>query len=255
MPARLNTQAQGVVARATSRAHALRASMASSAGKHDIAIQAITEAIQASRKEVEILKNAGDFQRTNSVQGLMYTLGLRVSILTAAQRPEINDAMRDFTRFMQENTVSPFFHARALIGIGRVRFAQREFVQSSQIVSQSLNKFEQLNIDATSPLPSSARAVLATALIGQQKYSEALAEFSKLDAIAGNDAALQQRMRYPFDRATVYLYNNKPLEASPLLASAAVGMAKQYGVHPSGTQHFFAAQANAASCCAGHHVA
>jgi CHAT domain-containing protein len=244
MPARLNTQAQGVVARATSRAHALRARMASSAGKHDIAIQAITEAIQASRKEVEILKNAGDLQRTNSVQGLVYTLGLRVSILTAAQRPEINDAMRDFTRVMQENTVSPFFHARALIGIGRVRFAQREFAQSSQIVSQSLNKFEQQNIDATSPVASNARTVLATALIGQQKYPEALAEFNKLDALAGNDKTLQERVRYPFDRATVYLYNNKPQEAAPLLASAAVGMAKQYGVHPAGTQHFFTAQAN-----------
>lgn len=244
MPARLNTQAQGVIARSTARAHALRARMASSAGKHDIAIQAITEAIQASRKEVEYLKGAGDFQRTNSVQGLMYTVGLRVSILTAAHRPELNDAMRDFMRVMQENSLPPFFQANALIGIGRVRFAQREFVQSSQIVSQSLNKLAQLNIDASAPLTSSARAVLATALIGQQKYSEALAEFNKLDAIAGNDAALQQRMRYPFDRATVYLYNNKPLEASPLLASAAVGMAKQYGVHPSGTQHFFAAQAN-----------
>lgn len=244
VPGRLNLIVQGILAQAQARAYLLRARMASSAGKHDVAIQAIGESIKAVRKQVEYLKNADDFQRTNSKLMLVVVLAGRVSILDKAHRPELNDALRDLTRALSEHSVNPFIQTRALLNIGEVRFSQREFPQSSQLLSRSLDKLLQLNVDPIGPPVSRARALLATALLGQQKYPEALAEFNTLDALAGNDPVLQNRVRYPLRRAVVYLYNNKPLEASPLLALEATAMTKQYGVHPSGTQHFFTAQAN-----------
>jgi tetratricopeptide (TPR) repeat protein len=244
LPSRLNLVGQGVVARVQSRAYALRASMASRAGKYDVAIQAVGESVKAARKEVEYLKNADDFQRTNSTQGLIFSLQLRVSILNEAHRPELNEALRDLTRALSDHSVNPFMQTRALINIADVRFSQREFPQSSQLLSRSLNKLLQLNIDPASPIVSDSRAMLAMALIGQHKYPEALTEFNKLDTLAGNDEVIKERVRFPLRRAAVYLYNNKPLEASPLLALEGTTMTKQYGVHPSGTQHFFTAQAN-----------
>ena len=244
MPPRLNVQGQGAVARATARAYALRARMASNAGKHDAAIQAIDEAIQASRKEVDLFKNTGDLQRAYSIQSLLFSLSSRVSILVAAHRPELNDALRDVMRTMQENPVAPFYLAQALINVGNVRLAQREFAQSNQLVNKGLTNLVQLNIDPVAPLSSVARRILATTLVGQQRYPEALAEFQKLDALAGTDVQLQNRVRHTFERAVVYLYNNKAQEAAPLLAGHAASVARQYGEHPTGTQHFFTAQSS-----------
>ena len=230
--------------RAKSTIEITKALLAMREGKQELALTSAQQSEMISRQEIENLKNEDEYSRLNAFQTLTRNLGVRINILNALHRPELETVMRDYLRLFQDKTTPPTLYAQALGSVGQVRFEQKEFVQSLALQRQSFNKHLQLNLTEIAPLLTDLRRDISLTLLGQHRYAEALAEFNKLDALAGNDEKLKERVRYPFDRAVVYLHNNKALEAIPLLASSTDAFAKQYGIGLTGRQHFFTAQSS-----------
>ncbi len=217
------------------------------------ATAAVTDAEQAvnfARQATKFLKTVrGEAQKDFAYQQLLRSLQYKQNILLDTKKySQAEAAMRDYLRLLEEVTMSPSNHASAINGVADYRYAQREFFQAEQLRADALTRFQKLNYEETNLAITSIRRDLAKALIGQHRYLDALAEFQKLDASAGIDEDLKARVRYALDRAVVYLYNNKALEALPLLASEAESLEKQYrqGLASNGQirQHFFTAQAS-----------
>ena len=75
------------------------------------------------------------------------------------------------------------------------------------------------------------------ALEGQGRWTEALAEFDRLDGVANNDKQLLSRVKWSFERGLAYLHTGRESAAATLFASVAAANAKTFG--PS---HFQVAQ-------------
>jgi CHAT domain-containing protein len=242
----LKSNAQGAItmARAAALIEGGYAELAWRTGKYEQATVAINKAIVAEREDFALSTNFNEFQRASALSNLLSLMRTKVKILTDARKPEVQSALQDYLRVLKDYPVTAALTTRALIDVANMRFAQREFVDADRLLRQSLAKFTEINLAATAPIATSTLRDLAVANVALGHHTQALAEFNQLDALAGTDDKLKERVRYPFERAVVYLYNNKAPEASPLLASSADASAKQYGRGLAGRQHFFTAQSS-----------
>jgi CHAT domain-containing protein len=239
-----NAQSAITMARAAALIEGGYAELAWRTGKYEQATVAINKAILAEREDFALSNNFNEFQRASALSNLLILMRTKVKILTDARKPEVQNALQDYLRVLRDYPVTAALTTRALIDVANLRFAQREFVDADRLLRQSLAKFTEINLAATAPIATSTLRDLALTNVALGHHTQALVEFSKLDALASSDDKLKERVRYPFERAVVYLYNSKALQASPLLASSVDASAKQYGKGPAGRQHFFTAQSS-----------
>jgi CHAT domain-containing protein len=246
LPTRLTLIAQYYVVRTRSRMAFTQSQIHHGEGKYATAMQQAVNAERFAREAIRVIPgNLPAVERDYAQSQLIETMNLNVRVaLSSGNRGQLDTTLRAYFQQIQSAHFATTQLIQAQSVLASIRQSQREFLEASRVRLQIINAMKQSNYEAIDPRLTLQRSQLGLAQVGQHRYPEALSEFQKLDALAGNDEVLKERVRYPFDRAVVYLYNNKPLEASSLLISEAAFLGKQYGTHPSGAQHFFTAQAS-----------
>ncbi|MEN9587576.1 MAG: hypothetical protein RIT15_1151 [Pseudomonadota bacterium] len=246
LPTRLTLIAQYYVIRTRSRMAFTQSQINHGQGKYATAMQQAVNAEQFAREAIRAIPgNLPAVERDYAQSQLIETMNLNVRVaLSSGNRGQLDTTLRAYFQQIQSAHFATTQLIQAQSVLASIRQSQREFLEASRVRLHIINAMKQSNYEAIDPRLTIQRSQLGLAQVGQHRYSEALSEFQKLDALAGSDEVLKERVRYPFDRAVVYLYNNRPLEAASLLISEAASLGKQYGTHPSGAQHFFTAQAS-----------
>lgn len=152
----------------------------------------------------------------------------------------LQDAEKTFAEYVRYSTEVqlPADHLSGIYKtVGDLRFSQREFFQSEQLMRQSDNVLAGLGRDPLNSNRTGRTRNIFNALSGQKKWPEALKEVERLDQLAGEDAKLKRQVRYGFDRAVVYFGNQRYAEAASLFKNYATGLRKLFVEN-----HFFIAQ-------------
>ena len=156
----------------------------------------------------------------------------------AGRLQDAEKALTEYMRYSSEVSLPESYMSGIYATAGNLRFSQREFVQSEALMRRSDQVLEKLGADPVSPNRASRSRDIFLALAAQKKWSEALREVERLDQLAGGDVALQRRVQFTFDRAFVYMGNQRFAQAAPLFESLATGNRKLYP-----ESHFYVAQA------------
>lgn len=152
----------------------------------------------------------------------------------------LQDAEKTLAQYMQfssEVTLPPGFLSGIYATAGNLRFSQREFSQSEALMRKSDQVLEKMGGSPTSSNRVLRARSIFLALIGQKKWHEALRDVERLDQLAGDNAALKRKVRFPYERGMVYFGNRRYADAAPLFESVANGNRKLYPEN-----HFFVAQ-------------
>jgi CHAT domain-containing protein len=215
-------------------------------GQDLAAIEAINAAVIYARQAVKwVASSTRELDKFYVYDALAGRLNRKTHTLMEAKKLGMAEvAMQEYLRLFQEVEMPANAQAFAFGNAAWLRFNQREFAAQEKLTRQSVVGLQKLGYAATDPRVLSAQNRLSLALYGQKRYAEALAIYDYFDQLTGNDENLQRRVRFTSDRARTYLLNKKYAQAVPLLAAGAANNAKFYGLHPSGAQHFFTAQAS-----------
>lgn len=209
-------------------------------GRWGASIEAAVRSEQFARKALAISLSGDDALEK---QLLAADVGSALARKTQAYRAagrfvEAEQSLREYIRFASESALPVIYRSGIYAVAANLRFAQREFVQSEQLARKSEKILEELGADALSPTRVSRRRDLFVALMGQKKWQQALQEVNRLDDLAKGNPGLRNRVRFPFDRAYVYLGNGLYAEAAELFERVARGNRQTFG-----EGHFFVAQA------------
>ena len=206
--------------------------------------KAATEAEDHARQQLKLAQampqNAGAFrERYYAVSAVGSALARKTLALRAAGKlGDAETALQAYLRLSREAELPPAYLSGIYSVAARLRFSQREFVQAEAYARKSDKVLDVLGYDGLHPSKTARAQTLITALEGQKRWSDVSAEFERLDALAGGNANLKQRVSFPFERALAYLQTGRAAEASRLYASFADGNTKLYGA-----EHFFSIQA------------
>ena len=213
-------------------------------GRRAAEVSAAAEAETAARQSIKLAlalpaTEWSKMQRYNANGDLGGALARKTEALRAAGRlGEAEESLKAYVRLSREMELSP----SALSGIfsvaGNLRFAQREFVQSENYLRRSDQVLVSLAYDDLHPMRTDRAQSLITALEGQRRWADALAEFERLDGLAKNDVRLKNQVQFAYERGLAYLHNGKADQAVPLFAQDATKQLANYGA-----SHFFVAQA------------
>jgi CHAT domain-containing protein len=166
-----------------------------------------------------------------------WAVGNKLDMYTWAGRlAEAEATLGEFVRFAREVQLPPDSISRIFGKASDLRFRQREFVQAEALMRRAMVEWNKLDRSPKNAGNTDRIRRLALTLVGQNKWREALNEFEKLDALAGDDAKLQAQVRYAFERAGVYFGNGRFAEAASLFERSA-----KYNRERWGEKHFYTA--------------
>ena len=213
------------------------------AGRYPQAVQAAQMAEQAARKAAALIPAADTVDsraaRTFLHADVAVAIARKLQASRAAGRlQDAENTLADYIRYSREVQLPASYLSGIYATAGNLRFTQREFVQSEQLMRKSDAVLDGLGFEPTSATRASRMRDIIIALAGQKKWPEALQEFDRLDRLAGDDASLKRRVLFRFDRAVVYFGNQRFAQAAPLFENVAQGNQRLYG-----ESHFFSAQA------------
>jgi CHAT domain-containing protein len=155
----------------------------------------------------------------------------------AGRLQEAASALDEYLRFSQEVALSGSFMSGLLATAASLRFSQREFYQSEQLLRQSDAVLERLGRSAAHPWRTARARDLIIALSGEKKWAQALQEVDRLNTLAGSDPKLQRQVRNDYDNGVVYFGNRRYEQAVEVLEQAAASQRRRYP-----ETHFFVAQ-------------
>jgi CHAT domain-containing protein len=155
----------------------------------------------------------------------------------AGRLQEAEVALEEYQRFASEVTLSGGYRSGLLATAASLRFSQREFVQSEQLLRESDALLQSLGRAAIHPARTARTRDLVLALSGQQKWPQALQEIDRLYAAAGDDAKRITQVRNDYDDGVVYFGNHAYAQAIEPFERAATARRRQYS-----ESHFFVAQ-------------
>ncbi|MEO6017512.1 MAG: hypothetical protein ABIP46_09665, partial [Polaromonas sp.] len=161
------------------------------------------------------------------------------SLREAGRLAEAEESLKSYLRVSREIELPPGYLSGIYAVAANLRFSQREFVQAESYARKSDKILEALAYEPVHPSRLARAQDLIIALQGQKRWPQALAEFDRLDGLAGQDKALRGRVLFPAERALAYLWTGKPDQAADLLAGLSAGNLKRYGAG-----HFFPAQSS-----------
>jgi CHAT domain-containing protein len=235
-PTATSAGARGLLARAQGRAALCTSILESRLGKHAQAVAAAESAEALMRKAVPLLANSAD--KNFILIDVATSIARKLQAHRAAGRlQDAEKALGDYIRHSREVELPPVILSGLYSTAGNLRFAQREFVLSEQLMRKSDEVLEKLGSDPVStPRVHRARDTIV-ALVGQKKWPQALQELERLDALAGDDPQLKTRVQLRFDRAIVYFGNGRYAQAAPLFERTAQANASMFS-----SRHFFTAQ-------------
>ena len=209
-------------------------------GKNQAAVAAAIESEAYARSGLATItsNDAPTLQRYVRID-VAVSIARKLQALRQAGRfGEAELALTDYMRLSREMELPANFLSGIYGVAAAIRFSQREFAQSEVLARKSNAVLAKLGYDELSgERPGRANSV-ASALMGQKKWSAALDIYNHLDALAGDDDKLKARVRFRFDRAVAYLGNSQYARAADLFNEHAAIVA---GLN--GESHFFTAQA------------
>ena len=213
------------------------------AGRYPQAVQAAQVAEQAARKAAALIPAADTVDnraaRTFLHADVAVAIARKLQGSRAAGRlQDAENALADYIRYSREVQLPASYLSGIYATAGNLRFTQREFVQSEQLMRKSDAVLEGLGFEPTRATRASRMRDIIIVLAGQKKWPEALQEFDRMDRLAGDDAGLKRRVLFRFDRAVVYFGNQRFAQAAPLFENVAQGNQRLYG-----ESHFCSAQA------------
>ena len=130
----------------------------------------------------------------------------KVSAFIAADKlADAEAALREYLRFSKEYQLPIRFLAVVNSSASTLRFSQREFPQAERFARKADDVLSGMGLAPLSRQRINALRDLLPTLIGQKKWTEALALLDKTDALAGTDAELQQRTRFPLYLSLIHI--------------------------------------------------
>lgn len=175
-----------------------------------------------------------------TAEDLASNMGRRTQALRRMGRSsESEESLREYLRLSREEALPPTFQSGIYSLAGGLRMDQREFSAAESYFRKADKVFQDLGHAATYPTRIARAQDVIAALEGQQRWSDALAELARLDALAAQDEKLRRRVVFPFERGYAYLRSGtRVVEAAQLFATLAAANEKRYPAN-----HFFPAQA------------
>ena len=235
-PTATSAGARGLLARAQGRAALCTSILESRLGKHAQAVAAAESAEALMRKAVPLLANSAD--KNFILIDVATSIARKLLAYRAAGRlHDAERALADYIRYSREVELPPVVLSSLYATAGNLRFTQREFVLSEQLMRRSDEVLEKLGSDPVGSTRVHRVRDTITALVGQKKWPQALQELERLDALAGTDAQLKNRVLLRLERAVVYFGNGRYAQAAPLFERTAQVNASMFS-----SRHFFAAQ-------------
>lgn len=227
------------VLRSTQFSFLVRSAYEMRTGKLEASISSAISAEQAARQAYAIhLPGEDALSRINLAADVGNTLARKTQAYRASGNFfEAEKSLREYLRFASEAELPAGYRAGIYSVASNLRFAQREFVESEKFARTSDDILNALGIDPLSPSRTSKRKDIYTALAGQKKWPQALAEIQRLDQLAQGDESSKRRVASNFNRAYVYLGNKMLDEAAPLFEKVVA-----YNLNLFGEGHFYVAQ-------------
>lgn len=139
-----------------------------------------------------------------------------------------------FARYVQlpQVSLSNIYSAAA-----HLRYYQREFAAAEALARNADEVMERLNYDRFTSIRIRRQQDILTMMAGQKKWKEAQLELDQLDALAGGDTQLKNRVSFSAVRGLVHFGNRRFDLAAPLFERAANGFKVNMG-----ETHFFVLQ-------------
>ena len=213
-------------------------------GRWDAAVLAAKQAELDARESLKLLQSlsSSDYRTRETYfarEDLASALALRTRVFMQAGRlGEAETALKAYLRFSKDVELAPAYLSDIYSTFAYLRFSQSEFVVAELYARKSDKVLDSLGYGSLHPSKTDRARSLIIALEGQKRWTDALAEFDRLDALAGENATLQLRVRFPFERGLTYLHTGRAVQAASLYASVADRNVKLYGA-----DHFFSIQA------------
>lgn len=230
------------LSRVEGNAWALQSNLHSRFGRWAQAADAAVADAVATQLQLKLVQDLpdGDFKKSALYDAAFIfgdSLGKKVYALSSAGRfGEAEEALKEYMRLSKEWELPPNRMAGIYQAAGSLRLKQREFVAAedyyrrAQRVKAKLGYGELDQVDYPS---------LIETLEGQHRWVDALAELTRLDALAGTDEVLKRRVKFSYERGYAYLASGQRLlEAVGLFQDLANVVEKRYPPN-----HFFVAQA------------
>ena len=208
-------------------------------GRYAKAVDAAENA-EKSARSAEVLSTERD-PLTRSVSRAYVAesiLRKREAYTAAGRMQDAEKALADRIRYTRDVQLPAYYFADIFSSASDLRFAQREFAQSEQLIRKSDAVLAGLGWAPTHYRRTEKAAALLLALAAQKKWPDALREVQRLDNLAGVDETLKSQVRYTFERAVVHLGNERYADAASLFE-----MAAQFNRKQNSDSHFFVAQA------------
>ena len=211
------------------------------AGRYEKALAAALRGEEQARQATKFawVESRGTTQEASIFAELAEALVQKIDAQTAAGRSTA--AEKTIAEYLSlSNEVKLHWGYRAMINgaASGLRFSQREFAQAEALQRKSLETIRTVIKDEFYPSLTGGAAQLAMTLWAQKRWREALAEFERLDSLAGVDERSRDRVRFPFERGLVYLSNQMNSEAAALFRGEVFRNVDAYGPN-----HFNTAQA------------
>ncbi len=209
-------------------------------GRFTQAIEAAEVAEQNARKALALAANERNpleilFTQKEVASGIARKLQ---AYRNAGRLQDAEKTLAEYVRYSKEVQLPADYLSGIYKTAGDLRFSQREFLQSEQLIRLSDTVLADLGRETKNSNRTSRARDIFNALAGQKKWPEALKVIDSLDQLAGDDDKLKKQVRYGYDRAVVYFGNHRYAEAAPLFEQRATETRKTYDEH-----HFFVAQA------------
>ena len=235
---------QVILARARVFAGLTQSQLHERLGRWAASAKAATEAEDHARQQLKLAQAMP--QNAAAVREIYYavaSIGRALARKTLALRAagklgEAETALQAYLRLSRDAELPPSYLSRIYSVAANLRFSQREFVQAEAYARKSDKALEAFGYDALHPSKAAHARTLISALAGQKRWSDVSAEFERLDALAGANLDLKQRISFSPERALAYLQTGRAAQAAGLYLGIAESNSKLYGA-----EHFFSIQA------------
>ncbi|MES2282854.1 MAG: CHAT domain-containing protein [Pseudomonadota bacterium] len=230
--------------RARSEAYRAQSLLYDRVGRWNEAVKAATDGEATTRQSMKLVL---ELPSTPANQRERYFVGGDVgealarktyALRSGGRLGEAEASLQAYLRLSREVALPPGFLSGIYVTASDLRFSQREFVQAEVYARRSDKALEAMGYDSLAVNRVGRARTLIIALQGQKRWTDSLAEFERLDALAGTDETLRRRVLLQPERALTYVWTGKAAQAAKIYEDLADFIRRTFG-----EGHFFVTQA------------
>jgi CHAT domain-containing protein len=146
-------------------------------------------------------------------------------------------ALSEYLRYARDVQLPPLYLSGIYTSAANLRFYQREFAAAEALARSADEVMERLNYDRFNTIRVARQQDILIMMIGQKKWAQAQLELDHIDALAGGDTQLKNRVSFSTVRGMVHFGNRRFEQAAPMFERAANVFKASLG-----ESHFFVLQ-------------